>query len=223
MKATFSNLQEMPEIQVLEVPQFRLPHASQTKVLEAGLDEAGRGPLAGPVYAAAVILSPFEEKPWPAVIRDSKTLTAFEREKAREWIMENALGWSIASADAQEIDIINILKASHVAMHRAVEALADRRIFPGWLAVDGNRFTPMLSLGHTCFIKGDGRFANIAAASILAKTERDAYMIRIHEEFPEFNWAQNKGYSTPDHLAAIRKHGYTDHHRRTFSPVKFLL
>jgi ribonuclease HII len=213
----------VPEEAGIEESLFRLPHASQTKVIEAGLDEAGRGPLAGPVYAAAVILLPFEEKPWPNVIRDSKTLIAAQREEAREWIIENAFAWSIASADAHEIDAINILKASHLAMHRAVHALAEKEIHPGWLAVDGNRFAPMLAIGHTCFIKGDGRFANIAAASILAKTERDAYMRRIHEDFPEFNWAQNKGYPTPDHLAAIRKYGYTEHHRRTFSPVKFLL
>lgn len=204
-------------------PLKSLPHASQTEVIEAGLDEAGRGPLAGPVYAAAVILYSPDEKPLPAFIRDSKALSSVQREEAREWILENALAWCIASANSFEIDSVNILKASFLAMHRAVYGLADKGVFPGWLAVDGNRFTPMLALGHTCFVKGDGRFANIAAASILAKTERDAHMLALHDEFPEYNWAKNKGYPTPDHLAALKKYGYTEHHRKTFSPVKFLL
>jgi ribonuclease HII len=179
-------------------------------VLEAGCDEAGRGCLAGPVVAAAVILPPGVRLPG---LDDSKKLSAADREALRPLIMEKAVAWAVAAVSPAEIDRINILKASFLAMHRAIDQLAKR---PEALLIDGNRFTPYPGLPHTCMIKGDGRFRSIAAASILAKTHRDALMEALHEEHPHYGWAVNKGYPTPDHRKAIAAHGPCVHHRRSF-------
>lgn len=179
-------------------------------VLEAGCDEAGRGCLAGPVVAAAVILPPGVRLPG---LDDSKKLSAADREALRPLIMEKAVAWAVAAVSPAEIDRINILKASFLAMHRAIDRLATR---PEALLIDGNRFTPYPGLPHTCMIKGDGRFRSIAAASILAKTHRDALMEALHGEHPHYGWAVNKGYPTPDHRKAIAAHGPCVHHRRSF-------
>ena len=179
-------------------------------VLEAGCDEAGRGCLAGPVVAAAVILPPRVRIPG---LNDSKKLTASQREDLRPLIMEKAIAWAVAEVSPQEIDRINILKASFLAMHRAIDALAHR---PEALLIDGDRFTPYASIPHACMIQGDGRYRSIAAASILAKTHRDALMEALHEAHPHYRWKVNKGYPTLDHRAAIRTHGSCPHHRLTF-------
>lgn len=179
-------------------------------VLEAGCDEAGRGCLAGPVVAAAVILPPSVRIPG---LDDSKKLSEAKREALRPLILEKAMAWAVAAVSPEEIDRINILKASFLAMHRAIDQLATR---PEALLIDGNRFTPYPGLPHTCMIKGDGRFRSIAAASILAKTHRDALMEALHAEHPHYCWAVNKGYPTPDHRDAIRVHGPCAHHRRSF-------
>jgi ribonuclease HII len=182
-------------------------------VLEAGCDEAGRGCLAGPVVAAAVILPPRVRIPG---LDDSKKLTALQRDELRPLIMEKALAWAVAEVSPQEIDRINILKASFLAMHRAIDALTQR---PEALLIDGNRFAPYTGISHTCMIKGDGRYRSIAAASILAKTHRDALMEALHEAHPHYRWNVNKGYPTLDHRAAIRAHGTSPHHRLTFRLV----
>lgn len=179
-------------------------------VLEAGCDEAGRGCLAGPVVAAAVILPPRVRIPG---LDDSKKLSASRREALRPLIEHHALAWAVAVVDPKEIDAINILRASFLAMHRAIDALARR---PEHLLIDGNRFVPYQGIPHTCLIKGDGRFRSIAAASILAKTHRDALMVALHEEHPQYNWAVNKGYPTEDHRRALERSGPCDHHRRSF-------
>jgi len=182
-------------------------------VLEAGCDEAGRGCLAGPVVAAAVILPPRVRIPG---LDDSKKLTALQRDELRPLIMEKALAWAVAEVSPQEIDRINILKASFLAMHRAIDALTQR---PEALLIDGNRFSPYAGVPHTCMIKGDGRYRSIAAASILAKTHRDALMEELHKAHPHYRWNVNKGYPTLDHRAAIRTHGTSPHHRLTFRLV----
>jgi len=179
-------------------------------VLEAGCDEAGRGCLAGPVVAAAVILPPGVRLPG---LDDSKKLSEAKREALRPLIMDKALAWAVAAVSPEEIDRVNILKASFLAMHRAIDQLATR---PEALLIDGNRFTPYPGLPHTCMIKGDGRFRSIAAASILAKTHRDALMEALHAGHPHYGWAVNKGYPTPDHRKAIAEHGPCVHHRRSF-------
>ena len=179
-------------------------------VLEAGCDEAGRGCLAGPVVAAAVILPPRVRIPG---LDDSKKLTALQRDELRPLIMEKAVAWAVAEITPQEIDRINILQASFLAMHRAIDQLVQR---PEALLIDGNRFTPYPSIAHTCMIKGDGRYRSIAAASILAKTHRDVVMEALHEAHPHYRWNENKGYPTLDHRAAIRIHGTSPHHRLTF-------
>lgn len=179
-------------------------------VLEAGCDEAGRGCLAGPVVAAAVILPPRVRIPG---LDDSKKISASKREDLRPLIMEKAIAWAVAEVSPQEIDRINILKASFLAMHRAIDQLKTR---PEALLIDGNRFAPYAGLPHTCMIKGDGRYRSIAAASILAKTHRDELMEALHEEHPAYGWAVNKGYPTVDHRAAIKAHGTSPHHRLTF-------
>jgi len=189
-------------------------------VLEAGCDEAGRGCLAGPVVAAAVILPPRVRIPG---LDDSKKLTAAQRDELRPLIIEKAIAWAVAEVSPQEIDRINILKASFLAMHRAIDALMQR---PEALLIDGNRFAPYAGVPHTCMIKGDGRYRSIAAASILAKTHRDALMEALHEAHPHYRWNVNKGYPTLDHRAAIRAHGTSPHHRLTFrllaeSPMLF--
>lgn len=178
--------------------------------LEAGCDEAGRGCLAGPVVAAAVILPPYYHHP---LLNDSKQMTAAQRLKVRDHIKEHALAWAVAEVSAEEIDHINILKASFEAMQRAVERLSIR---PEHLLIDGNRFYPRLDIPFRCEVKGDARFANIAAASVLAKTYRDEYMARLAEEFPAYGWERNAGYPTKQHREAIARHGLTPHHRLTF-------
>lgn len=182
--------------------------------LEAGCDEAGRGCLAGPVTAAAVILPPDFENEW---INDSKQLTERQREALRPVIECEALAWAVAMVSPQEIDRLNILRASITAMHRAIGQLG---VKPEALLIDGNRFYPYPGIPHTTIVKGDGKMLSIAAASILAKTHRDEFMCRLAEEFPQYHWDKNKGYPTPDHRAAIAQHGITVHHRRTFTLLK---
>ncbi len=191
-------------------PHNPLPPCSTPGILEAGCDEAGRGCLAGPVFAAAVILPDDFAHP---LLNDSKQLTERRRMELRTVIMKQAIAWAIARVDNDEIDRINILNASIEAMHRALDALTVR---PGAVIVDGNRFKPYRDLPCTTFVKGDGRFANIAAASVLAKTERDLYMVRAHESSPEYRWNVNKGYPTADHRRAIAEHGPTPLHRMSF-------
>ncbi len=178
--------------------------------LEAGCDEAGRGCLAGPVVAAAVILPPDYFHP---LLNDSKQMTASQRLKVRDHIKEHAIAWAVAEVSAEEIDHINILKASFEAMQRAVEGLS---VVPEHLLIDGNRFYPRLDIPFRCEVKGDARFANIAAASVLAKTYRDEYMARLAEEFPAYGWERNAGYPTKQHREAIARFGLTPHHRLTF-------
>lgn len=187
-----------------------LKRSHQNKLLEAGCDEAGRGCLAGPVVAAAVMLpKSFKNK----LLNDSKQLTEKQRMQLRPIILEKAVAWGIGSCSPQEIDEINILKASFLAMHRAVAQLANT---PELLLIDGNRFTPYPNIPHHCQIKGDATYLHIAAASILAKTERDLLMENLHEQYPQYNWKSNKGYPTKAHRQAIREHGATPHHRASF-------
>lgn len=182
--------------------------------IEAGCDEAGRGCLAGPVTAAAVILPPDFEHP---LINDSKQLTEHQRNLLRPIIEREAVAWAVAMVSPREIDRTNILRASITAMHRAVDQLAVR---PEALLIDGNRFYPYPGIPHTTIIKGDGKMLSIAAASILAKTHRDELMSRLAEQFPQYHWDKNKGYPTPDHRAAIAQYGPSEHHRRTFTLLK---
>ena len=177
---------------------------------EAGLDEAGRGCLAGPVFAAAVILPPDFN---PTFLTDSKQLSARRREVLRAVICAEAVAWAVAEASLDEIAALNIAQASYLAMHRAVTALG---VPAAHLLVDGNRFRPYPAISHTCMVGGDGRFRHIAAASILAKTFRDARMSELAQEFPAYGWQQNAGYPTVAHRAAIRAHGPTPHHRLGF-------
>lgn len=186
----------------------------QTNVLEAGCDEAGRGCLAGPVYAAAVILDKHKRIKY---LDDSKKLTHSQREELRFEIEEKALAWSVASFTNEEIDQVNILKASFLSMHKAIDSLV---IKPQHLIIDGNRFIPYPNLTHTCIVKGDAKFQSIAAASILAKTHRDELMLKYHAEFPNYAWDENKGYPTIKHRAAIEKYGITPYHRKTFRLLK---
>ncbi len=185
------------------------PFFSETLV-EAGCDEAGRGCLAGPVFAAAVILPKDFFHP---LLNDSKQLKEKDRELLRPIIETEAIAYAVAEVDHQEIDRINILKASHKAMHLAIDALTLR---PELLLIDGNRFAPYLGIPHQCVVKGDGKFASIAAASILAKTYRDDFMNQLHEQFPQYGWQQNKGYGTLAHRKKIKEHGYTPFHRMSF-------
>ena len=178
--------------------------------IEAGLDEAGRGCLAGPVVAAAVILPKDYTHP---LLNDSKQLSKIQRSILRVEIEREALYYAVAEASHEEIDKINILKASFLAMHRAVEKLAVR---PEHLLIDGNRFTPYPLIPHTCIVKGDAKFLSIAAASVLAKTYRDELMEKLALEFPHYKWQQNAGYPTPFHKKAIKEHGFTPFHRLTF-------
>lgn len=186
-----------------------LPYFRKNTV-EAGCDEAGRGCLAGPVFAAAVILpANFDNN----LLNDSKQLTHKQRNFLRPIIEKEALAWSVAEVSNEEIDEVNILNASFFAMNRAVKAL---EIVPQHLLIDGNRFKTELDIPYTCMIKGDGRFFSIAAASVLAKTYRDDYMEEIHEQFPDYDWKRNKGYPTRKHREAIVKCGITKFHRKTF-------
>ena len=182
----------------------------QTALLEAGLDEAGRGCYAGPVFAAAVILPPNFYHP---LLNDSKKLTEKNRAILKPIIEKEAVAWAVASVSHTEIDEINILQASIKAMHLAVAALKKK---PKYLIVDGNRFKPYKNLPHTCIVKGDGKYAAIAAASILAKTYRDDFMFAAHQKYPNYKWNENKGYPTKAHKALIATHGLTPLHRVTF-------
>lgn len=178
--------------------------------VEAGCDEAGRGCLAGPVFAAAVILPPGFQHP---LLNDSKQLSESKRNEARLIVESEALAWAVAQVSPEEIDRINILKASFVGMHRALDQLHTR---PTALLIDGNRFLPYPGIPHTCIIKGDAIFMSIAAASILAKTHRDEYMLGLHDAYPHYQWNDNKGYPTVAHRQAIQQFGVSPHHRRSF-------
>ncbi|WP_077196098.1 ribonuclease HII [Prevotella ihumii] len=188
-----------------------LQNAYNIDKVEAGCDEAGRGCLAGSVYAAAVILPPDYENP---LLNDSKQLTEKKRYLLRDIIQREALAWAIGIVTAEEIDKINILNASILAMHRALDGLSLR---PEAIIVDGNRFKPYNDIPSTTIVKGDGKYLSIAAASILAKTYRDDYMKTLAAEYPQYDWASNKGYPTKKHREAIRQHGITPYHRKSFT------
>ncbi len=181
--------------------------------IEAGVDEAGRGCLAGPVTAAAVILPPKRLK-WFKLLNDSKQLTREVREELRPLIQRDAIAWKVAFADHEEIDRINILNATYLAMHRAIEQLP---LSPQHLIIDGNRFKPFGEIPHCCIVEGDGKYLSIAAASILAKTHRDEFMQQLHTQFPDYGWDHNKAYATAMHRDAIQRHGITPYHRKSFS------
>lgn len=178
--------------------------------IEAGCDEAGRGPLAGPVFAAAVILPPDFRHP---LLNDSKKMTEKARETLRPIIEREAIAWAVEEVSAEEIDTINILNASITGMQRAVRRLTVR---PDFLLIDGNRFKPFDGYDYQCVVKGDAKFASIAAASVLAKTWRDEYMRALAKEYPQYGWDRNMGYPTKEHVEAIISHGYTPHHRKSF-------
>lgn len=182
----------------------------QYELTEAGCDEAGRGCLAGPVFAAAVILPRnFKNK----LLNDSKQLKESERNLLRPLIEEKAIAWAVASVSHEEIDEINILNASFLAMHRAIHKL---KKMPQLLLIDGNRFNKYEGIPHQCIVEGDAKYASIAAASVLAKTYRDEFMLRLHKQYPHYVWDSNKGYATKKHRAAIREHGITPVHRKSF-------
>ena len=188
--------------------------AFQEGVLEAGCDEAGRGCLAGPVVAAAVILPETFNHP---LLNDSKKLSEKQRNILRPIIEAEAISWKVGIASVEEIDKINILKASFLAMHRAIEGLDTQ---PEWLLIDGNRFPKYPNIPHTCIIKGDGKYRSIAAASILAKTHRDEIMVGLAEQYPNYGWPKNAGYPTAAHREAIAQYGPTPHHRQSFRLLK---
>ena len=179
-------------------------------LVEAGCDEAGRGSLAGPVFATAAILPDCFNC---IGLNDSKQLSYAKRSRLKGFIEENVLAWSVASLDHETIDRINILKSSFLAMHEAVKKLSQN---PQLLLIDGNRFIPFPGIPHECFVKGDARFMSIAAASILAKTHRDDYMDKLHMKYPQYAWNRNKGYPTPEHIHAIKTYGYSPYHRKSF-------
>ena len=186
-----------------------LPYLAANRT-EAGCDEAGRGCLAGPVVAAAVILPDgFQHE----LLNDSKKLTPKRRESLRQYIEDHALAWAVVAITEREIETINILQASLKAMHQAVDQLHVR---PDHLLIDGNAFPPYPNIEHTCIVKGDQKYNSIAAASILAKTHRDAHMLQLHQHYPLYQWDRNKGYPTQAHRQAILDHGRTVHHRQTF-------
>ncbi len=182
----------------------------QKELVEAGCDEAGRGCLAGPVFAAAVILPNRFSHPF---LNDSKQLSEEERNELRPIIEKKAIAWAVAMVDHEEIDRINILKASFKAMHLAIDQLCTK---PGLLLIDGNRFTPYFGIIHQCIIQGDAKYASIAAASVLAKTHRDEYMQSLHLQHPQYGWEQNKGYGTPYHRRQLKEYGLSPYHRKTF-------
>ncbi|MFN3404700.1 MAG: ribonuclease HII [Cytophagaceae bacterium] len=182
-----------------------------TDLIEAGLDEAGRGCLAGPVFAAAVILpKDFKHK----LLNDSKQLTKKQREELRPEIEKEAIAWSVAEVSHKKIDEINILNASFLAMHKSVEKL---KVKPELLLIDGNRFKPYKKIPFHCIVEGDAKFLSIAAASVLAKTYRDDYMVKLSRKFPQYDWANNVGYGTPKHREAILESGVSPYHRLSFS------
>ncbi|MND41351.1 Ribonuclease HII [compost metagenome] len=183
----------------------------QDELIEAGCDEAGRGCLAGPVFAASVILPKDFEHP---ELNDSKIITESKRYELRSFIEDHAIAFSVAMVDNVEIDKINILNASFLAMHRALDQLNSK---VEYLIIDGNRFKKYQTLPHACIIKGDGKYYSIAAASILAKTYRDDYMTQLHEQFPGYDWVNNKGYPTKKHRDGIKKLGTTPFHRMSFT------
>ena len=191
-----------------------LENCYQTTLLEAGCDEAGRGCLAGSVFAAAVILPPDFHHP---LLNDSKQMSERNRYALREVICREAVAWAVEEVTAARIDEINILRASFEGMSLAVERLDPA---PQFLAIDGNRFYTHLTLPYHCIVKGDGKYANIAAASVLAKTFRDDYMLRLAEEYPAYGWDKNKGYPTQQHRLAIRQHGLTPYHRLSFNHLQ---
>ncbi len=192
------------------------PHYSN-KLIEAGCDEAGRGCFAGPVFAAAVIFpGDFQH----SELNDSKVLSANKRESLREIIEKQATAWSVASVDSNKIDKINILQASILAMHRAIKKLKTK---PQFLLIDGNRFNNYKDIPHKCFVRGDSLYISIAAASILAKTYRDEYMEKLHQQYPVYGWKNNKGYPTRAHKDAIIKYGITPYHRKSFQLNEQLL
>ena len=179
-------------------------------LIEAGCDEAGRGPLAGPVFAAAVILPKDFYHP---LLNDSKKMTEKAREELRPIIEREAIAWAVVEVSAEEIDTINILNASITGMQRAVRKL---RVKPEFLLIDGNKFKPFDDYKYQCVVKGDATYASIAAASVLAKTYRDEYMRKLAKEFPQYGWERNMGYPTKEHVHGIIEHGYTPHHRKSF-------
>ena len=188
-----------------------LENTYQQELIEAGCDEAGRGCLAGSVFAAAVILPPDFHHP---LLNDSKQMTERQRNILREVIEREAVAWAVAEVTAARIDEINILKASIEGMNIAA---ANLKVAAEFLAIDGNRFVSHSGLPFKCIVKGDGKYADIAAASVLAKTHRDEYMLRLHNEFPHYGWDRNKGYPTKEHRLAIREHGLTPYHRLSFN------
>lgn len=188
-----------------------LANTFQTELLEAGCDEAGRGCLAGSVFAAAVILPNDFHHPW---LNDSKQMTEARRNKLREIIEREAVAWHVAEVTAERIDRINILNASIEGMNIAIKALDPH---PEFVVIDGNRFHTSLDIAWRTIVKGDGKYANIAAASVLAKTHRDEYMLRLAEEFPMYGWNKNKGYPTRQHRLAVREYGLSPYHRLSFN------
>ena len=188
-----------------------LENSYQTELLEAGCDEAGRGCLAGSVVAAAVILPPDFYHP---LLNDSKQMTERQRDLLRPIIEREAVAWAVAEITASRIDEINILRASIEGMNVAA---ANLKVAPQFLSIDGNRFISQNGLPYKCIVKGDGKYANIAAASVLAKTHRDEYMLRLHDEYPNYGWDRNKGYPTKEHRMAIREYGLTPYHRLSFN------
>ncbi|MFO0415447.1 MAG: ribonuclease HII [Bacteroidota bacterium] len=189
---------------------MKLQSFYQKELMEAGCDEAGRGCYAGPVFAAAVILPEDFEHP---LLNDSKKVKEADRTLLRQYIELHAKSWAVVKVEVDEIDRINILKASFLAMHRSISQL---QLKPEFLLIDGNRFEKYQRVPHKCIIKGDGKYASIAAASILAKTHRDEWMKNLHASFPQYQWDKNKGYGTADHRAAIEHHGLCVHHRKSF-------
>ena len=190
--------------------RFSLLQYADPMLIEAGCDEAGRGCLAGPVYAAAVILPKDFYHP---LLNDSKQLTARQREKLRPIIEKEAIAWGVAALTPQEIDELNILRASITGMHRALDKLS---VTPQSILVDGNRFYKYKDIPHTCVVKGDAKYASIAAASILAKTYRDEYMLALAKEYPQYGWDKNMAYPTKQHREAIKEFGITPHHRLSY-------
>ncbi|MDE3144650.1 MAG: ribonuclease HII [Bacteroidota bacterium] len=183
----------------------------QNELIEAGCDEAGRGCYAGPVFAAAVILPKDFYHP---LLNDSKQVKELQRNELRIIIEQQAIAFAVGMITHEEIDQINILKASFKAMHLAIEKLNPQ---PQFLLIDGNRFTPYKKIKHQCIVKGDATYANIAAASILAKTYRDDFMLKLHKKFPQYNWQKNKGYGTLEHRKAIEEFGLCKYHRKSFN------